>query len=149
MSCLSFCMGQNVGECYKVIWESLQPFTPKVCKKYFASSGLRLFAKRICFCGTEGHGYYYDYARMLEVDWPCDLKGKWIHHKDSTILNTQRQAQAWQAQDQYMVMYSRDRTEGVKTMLGHHPKGSQIRTTMEYPALYASGHNGQWVSVSV
>jgi len=45
-------VGQNVGECWKVIWESCQPFTPKVYEKYFASSGLRPFPTRICFRGA-------------------------------------------------------------------------------------------------
>ena len=53
-----------------------------------------------------------------------------MNHKDSTILDTQRQAQVWQAQE-YMMMYSRDRTEGLKTKLEHHPKGGQIQKAME------------------
>ena len=48
----TLCMGQNVGECCKEIWESCQPFILKDCEKYFASSGLRPFPTRICFRGA-------------------------------------------------------------------------------------------------
>ncbi|KAL9970084.1 hypothetical protein ACROYT_G022406 [Oculina patagonica] len=78
---------------------------------------------------TGGHGYYY-YATVLEVDWPCHPKGKRIHHKDSTILDTRRKAQGWQAKE-YMTTYSRDRIEGLKPKLEHHPTAGQRQTAVE------------------
>ncbi|KAL9983298.1 hypothetical protein ACROYT_G005445 [Oculina patagonica] len=78
---------------------------------------------------TGGHGYYY-YATALEVDWPCHPKEKRIHHKDSSILDTRRKAQAWQAQE-YMATYSRDRIEGLKPKLEHHPTAGQRQTAVE------------------
>ncbi|KAL9978598.1 hypothetical protein ACROYT_G016133 [Oculina patagonica] len=72
----------------------------------------------------------YYYATALEVDWPCHPKGKRIHHKDSTILHTRRKAQAWQAQE-YMATYSRDRIEGLKPKLEHHPTAGQRQTAVE------------------
>ena len=99
------------SECWRMVESDLgrlSTFHTKRLRKKLASH----HQQESAYAVQGGHGYHY-HAKSLGVDWPRHKKGKWIHHQDSTTLDTWRQTQAWQAQE-YVATYCWDRNEGLK-----------------------------------
>ncbi|KAL9971331.1 hypothetical protein ACROYT_G023842 [Oculina patagonica] len=121
------------SECWRMLesdLEKLSTFHTKSLRKNFASSGLKQFPTRIYFCGANRRTWVLLLCNGAGGGLAMSSERKTNPSQRQHYMDTRRKAQAWQAQE-YMATYSRDRIEGLKPKLEHHPTAGQRQTAVE------------------